>query len=134
MLFRSVAISDVTSGLSGSGDALGLLADNLSAMSWGQVTGLTMTAATVTSADLAPADRFDGTLDISAPPLSTGFVGDEEYFFLATEERADEGFLVSGLGTGTAAATSTIATVLPGTVVDSLGTSVLAYEIGRAHV
>jgi len=122
-----IAIADATSGLSGSGDALRLLADNLGVMSWGYLAGLTATAGSATSADLAPANRFDDRTAVSLPPLSAGFAGDEEYFVLVTEERADEGFVVTGLGTGTQASTVDIASVLAGTVSDSLGTTVLAY-------
>jgi hypothetical protein len=122
-----IAIADATSGLSGSGDALQLLADNLDVMTWGHVTGLTATADAETTADLAPASTFDDLTPVSLPPLPAGFYGDESYFVLVTEERADEGFLLTGLGTGTPAATTDIASVLAGTVADSLGTSVLAY-------
>ena len=122
-----IAIADATSGLSGSGDALRLLADNLGVMSWGYLAGLTAAAGSATSADLAPADRFDDRTAVSLPPLSAGFAGDEEYFVLVTEERPDEGFVVTGLGTGTQASTVDIASVLAGTVSDSLGTTVLAY-------
>ncbi|MDP2314073.1 MAG: Ig-like domain-containing protein [Pseudomonadota bacterium] len=122
-----IAIADATESLSGTGDALQLLADNIGAMSWGQVTGLTATSGASTTADLAPADRFDDLVTVSLPPLSLGFTGTEEYFLLAAEERAAEGFVVTGLGTGTPAGSTDIPTVLAGTVLDSLGTTVLAY-------
>jgi hypothetical protein len=122
-----IAITDATESLTGAGDALGLLADNLDAMSWGQVTGLTATSGTDTAADLAPADRFDDRATVSLPPLSLGFTGTEEYFVLVAEERVDEGFVVTGLGTGTPAASTDIQMVPAGTVLDSLGISVLAY-------
>lgn len=122
-----IAIADATAGLSGTGDALALLADNLDAMSWGHVPGLLAAADTATAADLAPAERFEDHTPVSLPPLSAGFSGDEPYFLLVAEERADEGFLVTGLGTGSPASSADVPTLLPGTVADSLGTSVLAY-------
>lgn len=122
-----IAITDATESLSGSGDALRLLADNMNSMSWGQVTDRVGVSGGETTADLAPADRFDDIATVSLPPLSLGFTGTEEFFLLVTEERATEGFVVTGLGTGVPAASSEIPTVLAGTVADSLGTSVLAY-------
>ncbi|MDP2309533.1 MAG: Ig-like domain-containing protein [Pseudomonadota bacterium] len=122
-----IAITDATESLSGTGDALQLLADNLGSMSWGQVAGLTATSGGETTAGLAPASRFDDVATVSLPPLSLGFTGTEEYFLLVTEERVAEGFVVTGLGTGGPAASSDIPMVLAGTVADSLGTTVLAY-------
>jgi hypothetical protein len=120
-----IAITDATAGFSGTGDALRLLADNLDKMSWGQVTGLTAVSGGDTVADLAPADRFDDTLPLTLPSLSLGFHGDEDLFVLVSEERADEGFVVTGLGAGSGALD--VPMVPAGTVADSLGTSVLAY-------
>jgi hypothetical protein len=120
-------IAEVTSGLSGTGDALALLAASIDGMSWGWAGGLVATAGATTTADLAPSVLFDDTVEVSLPPLPTAFEGDEEYFVLVTEERADEGFVVTGLGTGAAAGSAEIPSVAAGTVGGSLGTSVLAY-------
>ncbi len=120
-----IAVADVTAGLSGAGDALGLLAANLGAMSWGHVTGLTATEGGTTTTDLAPADRFDDTQPMTLPALSIGFHGDESLFVLVTEETVNEGYIITGLGTGTGLLD--VATVPAGTVSGSLGTQALAY-------
>jgi hypothetical protein len=120
-----LAISDATSGFAGTGDALRLLSDNLDALSWGEVTGISASAGATAAADLAPAERFDDAVTVTLPALSIGFHGDEDLFVLATEERADEGYIVTGLGTGIG--TLDVRTVPAGTVPGSLGTTVLAY-------
>ncbi len=122
-----IPIADATAGFSGSGDALKLLADNMGAMSWGHRADLVAVSDDTLAVDLAPIVRFDARTPVSLPPLSLGFHGDEVYFLLVAEERLDEGFVVTGLGTGGASAVADVPTVLPGNVADSLGTSALAY-------
>lgn len=122
-----VAIAEVLDGLSGTGDALALLAASIGEMRWGLVAGLAAAGGGSTAVDLAPAESFDDAVAVSLPPLPSAFAGDEDYFVLVTEERSDEGFVVTGLGTGAPAGSAEIPTVLAGTVPDSLGTYVLAY-------
>lgn len=120
-----IPIADVTSGLSGSGDALRLLVDHLPDMAWGYAVGGTASLGAVTSMDLAPGTPFDDALDVPLPALPAGFGGTEGFFVLTTDERADEGFVGTGLGMGSG--TLSVSTVAEGTVSDSLGTAVLAY-------
>jgi len=122
-----IPIADATSSLSGTGDALALLAANMGAMSWGYASGLTGVDGAETVADLAPAARFDDTASISLPPLPGGFSGTEQYFLLVAEESAGEGYIITGLGSGAPGGPSEVPTVAAGTVADSLGTAVLAY-------
>lgn len=122
-----IPIADATTSLSGTGDALALLAANMGAMSWGYVSGITASDGAETAADLAPASRFDDTASVSLPPLPGGFSGTEEYFLLVAEESAGEGYIVTGLGSGAPGGPSEVPTVAVGTVADSLGTAVLAY-------
>lgn len=118
-------ISEVSSGLNGSGDALRLLVGYLDRMSWGMADGATAALDAQTTLHLAPGTRFDDTLPLTLPALSAGFNGTEDLFVLVTEERAAEGFVGTGLGLGNG--TVDVARVADGSVTGSLGTVVLAY-------
>lgn len=118
-------IEEASSGLAGTGDALRLLVEHLGDMTWGQTMGGTAARDAQTSLDLGPVEAFDATLALTLPTLPAGFAGNEDFFVLVTEERADEGYVGTGLGIGDGAVD--VATVPAGTVADSLGTAVLAY-------
>lgn len=120
-------MADTLDGFAGTGDALELLADNLPAMSWGQQNGVTTSADTTSAADLAPSDRFDAVTALLLPALSSGFFGDERWIVLVTEERVDEGYVVTGLGSGAPSGELDVPTVPAGTVPGSLGTNAVAY-------
>jgi hypothetical protein len=119
-------LADTLDGLAGTGDALDLLADNLGLMVWGQQNAVLTTADADTTVDLAPNTPFDGASTLDLPALSDGFLGDETWFVLVTEERADDGFVVTGLGSGSPGYITDITTVPLGSVPDSLGTAALA--------
>lgn len=120
-----IPIDEVSEGLNGTGDALALIIDHLDVMSWGATTGGTAELEAQVELDLEPRTHFDDELDLTLPGLTLGFRGDEEIFVLVTEERAAEGFVVTGLGLGTGR--TMVDRVPAGSVSASLGTSILAY-------
>jgi hypothetical protein len=94
-----VAISELTAGLNGTGDAMALIIDNLDAMVWGGSFGYTTTAGSTTEAPLAPATAFSSATNLALPSLSAGFEGTEEQLVCTFDETPD-GYLLTGLGLG----------------------------------
>jgi hypothetical protein len=119
-----VPISELSSGVTDAGDALTLFVGHLDAMTWGWLGGGTASSSAPASLDLAPSLALDATTDVTLPGLPAGFAGDEEWLVLLAEERVDEGWIATGLGTGTGSAA--IAGVADGTVTDSLGAGAVA--------
>jgi hypothetical protein len=119
-----VPIAELSSGVSGAGDALSILVDHLDAMTWGWNSGATAAVDAPAVLDIAPALTFDAGVTVSLPSLPAGFGGDESWLVLVAEERADEGWITTGIGEGTG--TTSVATVADGTVTDSLGTAAIA--------
>jgi hypothetical protein len=94
-----VAISDLSAGLNGTGDAMALIIDNIDRMSWGGSIGYVATAGSTTEAPLAPATAFSATAHLALPSLSSGFDGTEEQLVCTFDETPD-GYLLTGLGLG----------------------------------
>lgn len=126
MLAGPLKITDVSGATGSTGAALALLISHLDAMRWGWGGGVTTVAEATTEIGLTPAASFDQSTVVALPPLPAGFTGAEEVLVMTAEERADEGFFVTGfaLGVGDAVA---VTHADGGGVADSLGTSVVAY-------
>lgn len=122
-------VSDVSSGISTTADALALLIANLGTMTWGYNTGANAAADTPATLDLAPSAAFSDSLSVVLPSLSIGFHGDEQYLVFAADEHVDDGWIVTGISTGTSSAI--VQTVPSGSVLDSIGSGVMALaEVG----
>ena len=101
-----LAISEVTSSLNGTGDAIALLENNLDAMVWSwSATGALSSGAT-TALDVAPAQRFSRSVVVEQPALSAGFAGTEAPLLLVGSWLTDAGMIATGLGLGTSDAGS----------------------------
>jgi hypothetical protein len=116
-----VAISDLTAGLNGTGDAMALIIDNIDRMRWGGSTGYTTTVGGTTEAPLAPSNAFGDSVHIALPSLSTGFEGTEEQLVCTFDDTAD-GYLLTGLGLG--AGVVDVDRVAPGSVGGATGSAV----------
>ncbi len=116
-----VAISDLTAGLNGTGDAMALIIDNIDRMTWGGSIGYSTTAGSTTEAPLAPSNAFSDTAHVALPTLSAGFDGTEEQLVCTFDETTD-GYLLTGLGLG--AGVLDIDRIAPGSVGSATGSSV----------
>jgi hypothetical protein len=96
-----IAIEAVTGGMSGTGDAMSLLRDNLGTMSWTWSEGGTVSADAPLEVALTPELPFDQTHSVQVGELSLGFTGDEEAMVMVGEWRHDIGFVMTGFGLGT---------------------------------
>ncbi len=121
--------SDVSASTGSAADALNLLVTHMPTMTWGESTGASAVSDTQTELDLAPAIPFSSFTSVGLPALSLGFRGDESMLVFAADENADDGWMVTGITSGTT--TAMISTVPTGSVVDSVGSGVMAYaEVG----
>jgi hypothetical protein len=116
---------DASSGLNGAEDALELVAANAGNLSWGFTPGGFATSGSTVELDLAPSPKLSDTITVDTPALSLGFQGTEQFFLLTAEERADEGWVPTGLGVGNGSVD--IDSAPAGSVADSLATAVYAY-------
>ncbi len=122
-------VSDVSSNTDSTADALDLLITNMPYMTWGYSVGATAVADTQVELDIAPSTAFASLVTLALPALTLGFHGDEEMLVFAADEHATDGWIVTGLSSGTTSAV--LQTVPAGTVTDSVGSGVLVYaEVG----
>ena len=117
-------VSDVSSGITNTADALALLIANLGTMTWGYNTGAIGVGDAAATLDLVPALGFTDSLSVALPALSVGFHGDEQYLVFAADEHVDDGWMVTGISTGTSSAM--VQTVPSGSVLDSIGSGIMA--------
>jgi hypothetical protein len=96
----AMPISEVTSGLNGTSDAIGLLRDHIDAMVWGWSDAGTVAGGGSCSVGLSPSVPFSEEVDVIVPELSLGFSGAEEPLVMVGELLAAEGVVVTGLGLG----------------------------------
>lgn len=119
-----LAYSTIGAGLTG-GQAITMITDNLSAMTWDWAGGGEAVDGTQTEIDLAPALPFSSILPVTFPALPAGFSGGETLLAIVAEEAADEGWIITGLGAGSGS--TTIQHVPFGSVATSVGTNVMVY-------
>lgn len=93
-------VSELTAGLSGTGDVVSLLLTYRDSLSWGYNAGGTVVAGETLAADLAPATTLDLLTEVTVGDLPLGFSGDEEILVLTGQELLDQGFVVTGFGLG----------------------------------
>jgi hypothetical protein len=96
----AMPISEVTSGLNGTSDAIGLLRDHIDAMVWGWSDAGTVASGAGVSVGLSPSVPLTEDVDVIVGELSLGFNGTEEPLIMVGEHLPDEGILVTGLGLG----------------------------------
>lgn len=121
--------SDVSDSTGSTEAALSLLITNMPSMTWGYNTGATAVADTQSELDLAPNSAFSDMVTVGLPALSVGFNGDESMLVFAGDDHVDDGWIITGITSGTTSAV--ISTVPSGSVLDSLGSGVMAYaEVG----
>ena len=96
----AMPISEVTSGLNGTSDAIGMLRDHIDAMVWGWSDAGTVAADGGVSVGLSPSVPFTEEVDVIVGELSLGFNGTEEPLIMVGEHLPEEGVLVTGLGLG----------------------------------
>lgn len=101
-----VPITDLTSGLNGSGDVLGLLEDNLARFSFGWSGTYTAGEDETVTVDVAPDTPYEEEVTVQIPMLSSGFSGDEEALVLVVDETTSGLHSVTGLGLGTGTVTA----------------------------
>lgn len=99
-LAAPLAIGDVTSGLAGATDAIGLMLEDLDKVVWGFEHGATLLAGESATVDIAPGTALTGSLTVDVGELSVGFSGDEEMLVLLGEQLPEQGFTPVGLGVG----------------------------------
>lgn len=96
----AMPISEVTSGLNGTSDAIGLLRDHIDAMVWGFSDAGTISGGSSATVGISPSVPFSEEVDVIVPELSLGFNGAEEPLIMVGEFLPDEGVVVTGLGLG----------------------------------
>ncbi|MDG1479761.1 MAG: Ig-like domain-containing protein [Myxococcota bacterium] len=96
----AMPISEVTSGLNGTSDAIGLLRDHIDAMVWGFSDAGTISSGSSATIGISPSVPFSEEVDVFVPELSLGFNGAEEPLIMVGEFLPDEGVVVTGLGLG----------------------------------
>ena len=99
-LAGALPISELTAGLEGSGDALGLVGDHVEDMSWGWGEAAWVDAGESADVDLSPAEALDEVVTVEVPELSLGFSGDESPLVLVGELLSDGAVVPTGLGLG----------------------------------
>lgn len=98
-------IADVTSGMAGATDALGVMLEHLDEVAWGWNEGVTIEAGGTATVDLAPATPLSLDYTVDVGDLSVGFSGDEDALVLVGEQLAEQGFAPVGIGVGTGTVT-----------------------------
>lgn len=96
----AMPISEVTSGLNGTSDAIGLLRDHIDSMVWGFSDAGTISGGSSAAVGISPSVSFTEKVDVIVPELSLGFNGSEEPLVMVGEFLPDEGVVVTGLGLG----------------------------------
>jgi hypothetical protein len=120
-------VSDLPLG-AGAGEALAIMVANLDKFVWDFTGGGVADVDSEIELDLAPADAFSDSFVVELPALPAGFFGSEQYFLMAAEEDASDGWFFDGFGSGLAGDRTEVKRVAPGTVANSVGSSVLIYN------
>lgn len=96
----AMPISEVTSGLNGTTEAIALLRDHIDDMVWGWADAGSVDGGSSTSVGIAPAVSFTEEAEVIVPDLSIGFNGSEDPLVMVGESLPEEGVVVTGLGLG----------------------------------
>ncbi len=94
-------IDDVTSGMAGATDALGVMLEHLADVAWDWTEGVTLEAGGSGTANLAPDTPLALNYAVDVGDLSVGFSGDEDALVLVGDVLAEQGFAPIGVGVGT---------------------------------
>ena len=97
----ALPISEVTSGLNGTDEAIELLRDNLDVMSWGWSEVGSLEAGESHEMVFSPSVGFSSAQTVQVGDLPLGFSGDEDPLVMIGEWLPGSGAVVTGLGLGT---------------------------------